>query len=190
MRDWLRRSRGYLIVLPVALALAFGYDGFKVWKNADLKTDVEQGATAPVGAATVKLTGLQVREPAQDGGFSASEVPEGAKVVVAKFRGRMDDAAKAKKLKFIGCEAKLEDEDGWIWPSESLSKPYIPDGASSSCTGEYMNEDFEDVQPSEGEWYTFYVGYYVPAERAQKGELYPTLEFYKDPRPVRFVPSS
>ncbi|MQA06421.1 MAG: hypothetical protein GEV07_28125 [Streptosporangiales bacterium] len=189
MREWLRRSRGYLIALPIALVIGFGYDGYNVWKEADLKVDVDQGEQAKIGAATVQFQGVQIKQPSSDDSFSISQVPEGAVVVVAKFRGRIDDRARAKKLKFISCESKIEDDEGWNWKSETLSKPYIPESASTTCTGSRTNKKFKEVNPPEGEWYTFYMGYYVPKERAQKAELYPTLDFYKDPRPLRFRPA-
>lgn len=187
MKEWARRFRGYLIVLPLALAIGFGYHVYRAWTGNDgvahKPVDVQKGELRTLGPITVKLVSLSVKQPESKSSSLGSDTPQNAVVVVAKFRGRMDDPKKAKKL---FCESKVENVDGWKWKSEYLSEPYFPKDSAKGCDGKRLGSDFKDIVPKKGQWYDFYYGYYVPKERAK--ELAPTLGRYQEyPDYLRFV---
>lgn len=184
VRSWLRRWRPYLVLAPLILVLGFAYPAWEaVTGNDDNPTspdDVPKGQVAHYQGLSVRLTGLQVREPQQQS--LGTPAPKGAVVVVATFKGRIDDPEKAKKL---FCESTVENEDGWQWKSTDLNEPYIPEGTSTRCNGETLDENFDEVKPPPHEWYEFAYGYYVPKERAQG--LRPTLSYHREyPRYLRF----
>lgn len=192
MSEWLRRFRAYLIVFPLALIIGFGFHVYQAQRGLggpeNEPEDVPKGDTAKLGPATVRLLDVSVDEPQSgDDSGSASTVPSDAVVVVAKFRGRIDDAARAKKDEFGYCGAKVENGDGWVWESESLSgDSYVPKNVSKSCDGSRMDKDFKKVKPDEGEWYEFAYVYLVPKDRATG--LRPTLSFSTElPRYLRFA---
>lgn len=187
MRQWARRFRGYLIVLPLALVVGFGFHGYRGWTGNDglphRPVDVPKGESRQLGPITVKLVGISKKQPEPPGPTSLnSDVPKDAVVVVAKFRGRIDDPKAAKK---IFCETGVENAAGWEWDDEYLNEPYIPKDAAKNCNGKRLDDEFKDVFPKKGEWYDFYNGYYVPKDHAK--DLMPILGHYPEyPNYLRF----
>lgn len=186
MRNWARRWRPYLILAPLILVLGFAYNGYEaVTGNDDNPTspeDVPKGQVGEYQGLSIRLTSLKVQQPASGGVTGFSTVPKGAVVVVAKFRGRIDDPAKTKK---IFCTAGIENEDGWEWETDNLGEPYVPEGTSTSCLGDKYDSNFDKVLPKPHQWYEFTYGYYVPKERARG--LRPTISYYREyPRYLRF----
>lgn len=189
MRQWARRFRGYLIVLPLALVVGFGFHGFNAYTGNNTlalrAVDVPKGEKAKLGPMTVQLVSLSVKQPQppDDGSFNP-DIPKRAVVVVAHFRGRIDDAKVAKDDKLF-CEAKIENGDEWEWKSELLSEPYVPDNVAKGCDGTHYDAKSNKVEPEQGEWYDFYHGSYVPKDRAK--DLRPTLSWFREhPRYLRF----
>ena len=183
MSSWWRRWRAYLVLAPLILVLGFGYNTYEaVTGNDDSATspeDVPKGRTARYQGIRVQLTSLTTRD-AKQGEFP--DAPKDTVFVVAKFRGRIDDPAKAKK---IHCTSTIENAAGWKWKSTDVAPPDVEDGTSSGCDGSSLDENFDSVQPPPHKWYDFAYGYVVPKERAQ--ELRPTLSYYKEhPRYLRF----
>lgn len=190
MKDWVRRFRGYLIVFPLALAVGFGYHVYRAYTGNDAvahrPVDVRKGEERTFGPITVKLVDLAIKQPQQPkpGSYSLNkDAPQNAVVVVAKFRGRLDNPKKRKKLY---CDVNIENGDGWEWKSERLSEPYIPKDAAKSCDGTRLDANFKDIVPRKGEWYDFYYSFFVPKNRTDG--LAPTFSRYQDaPDYLRFV---
>src|SRR5690606_4432712 len=100
MSAWARRWRPYLMLATLILALGVSFSGYEaVTGNDDTPTspdDVPKGGTGTYQGLSIRLTSLKVEEP-RPGAFG-SDAPEGAVLVIARFRGRIDDPAKAKKV--------------------------------------------------------------------------------------------
>lgn len=186
IRNWLREHRGFLIALPVALIIGFGWPGYQWWTGNDgvahRARDVGKDEVAHYNAGEFQLTGLSVEQPKPKQKFSIGpDIPKNAVVVVARFRGRIDNA---RSLKKFYCAFTVENSDGWTWDSASgLGQEYIPEGTSQSCNGETLNKG---PKPQPNQWYKFTVGFIVPENRTHG--LRPTLDYYKsDPYYLRFA---
>lgn len=189
MRAWVRQFRRYLIAAPLVLVIGFGWNVWEAWHGNDNVAhrayDVPKGKPIQWGPNTFELVSVKVEQPHKSSsGFDSSTAPRGAVVVVATFRGRIDDVKGYSKLY---CDSRVENADGWTWPAISSGIPdqYVPPNTATNCDGKTLNKDFKDVVPSPHTWYTFAFGYYVPKSRAHG--LRPTLEYSKEfPRYLRF----
>lgn len=187
MRHWLREFRRYLIAAPLVLAVGFGWNVYHARHGIIRATrsaiDVPRGEPVRYGPATFELVGVRSAHPNRSTSVG-QEVPRGAVVVVALFRGRIDDPNDARHLY---CDAAVENDQGWRWDAEDggpveayAPRPYW---GPIGCDGSTTNDDGDEVRPAPHSWYRFAYVYYVPSSRAQG--LRPTLQ-YDNPRYLRF----
>lgn len=178
MRAWAYQFRRYLIAAPLVLAVGFGWNVWNAWHGNDNSAhrahDVPAGKPVRWGPNTFQLVSVKVERPHKSSsGFDPDPAPRGAVMVVATFRGRIDDVKGYKKLY---CDSRVQNDQGWWWPALSSGIPdqYVPPHTAHFCDGKTLDKNFKDVVPAPHTWYTFAYGYYVPKSRA-KG-LRPTLE--------------
>lgn len=187
MRTWLRRHRAHLIVLPVALAVAFGWQFWRAYTGNDQiahrAVDVPSNTQTKVGPLTVEL--LDMSRTGTSKGNAGT--PETSVNVLAKFRVKID--AK-KRPKYLLCETGIENAEGWKWETSAFSgidDDDLPPKVSGSCDGSYYGEDGDEIEPPLGQWYQVWIAYKVP--KSQATGLRPTMSHQKDlPEYKRFEP--